>query len=80
MAKRTKMPTNLNQRAKAIVDLATGERDPADPNEGKDPAAVELGRRGGRKGGRVRADRMTPDERSRNARRAAEARWQSHRS
>ena len=74
------MPTDLNQRAKAIVDLATGERDPADPNEGKDPAAVELGRRGGRKGGRVRAERMTPDERSRNARRAAEARWQSHRS
>lgn len=45
------MPTDLNQRAKAIVELATGEREVEDPDEGKNPAAVELGRLGGLKGG-----------------------------
>lgn len=69
------MPTDLNQRAKAIVDLATGEREPVDPDEGKNPAAVELGRLGGRKGGRARASRLSPEERSEMARRAARVRW-----
>lgn len=41
----------------------------------KDPAAVELGRRGGKKGGRARAERLTAAERSEAARRAARARW-----
>lgn len=75
MAKRTKMPTDLNQRAKAIVDLATSDEELPDPDEGKDPAAVALGRKGGQKGGRARADRMTAEERSEAARKAAEARW-----
>lgn len=42
---------------------------------GKDPAAVELGRRGGLKGGRARADKLTAKQRSDIARRAAQARW-----
>jgi N6-adenosine-specific RNA methylase IME4 len=41
----------------------------------KDPLAVEFGRRGGLKGGRARAERLTADERSDISRRAAEARW-----
>jgi hypothetical protein len=41
----------------------------------KNPAAVALGRLGGKKGGKVRAARMTADERSEAARRAANARW-----
>jgi hypothetical protein len=41
----------------------------------KDPAAVALGRKGGKKGGVVRASRMTPGERSEAARKAAAARW-----
>jgi N6-adenosine-specific RNA methylase IME4 len=45
-------------------------------DEAKDPLAVEFGRRGGLKGGRARADKLTPDERSEAARRAAAARWQ----
>lgn len=40
MAKRTKMPTDLNQRAKAIVDLASSDEPVPNPDEGKDPAAV----------------------------------------
>lgn len=41
----------------------------------KDPMAVEFGRRGGLKGGRARADSMTPAERRNAASRAAKARW-----
>jgi hypothetical protein len=41
----------------------------------KDALAVEFGRRGGLKGGRARAEKLSPDERSEIARRAASARW-----
>jgi hypothetical protein len=41
----------------------------------KDPVAVELGRRGGLKGGRARAERLSPARRTAIARRAARARW-----
>ncbi len=43
--------------------------------EEKNPAAVELGKRGGLKGGKARAAKMTPEQRSESARKAAEARW-----
>jgi hypothetical protein len=41
----------------------------------KDPAAVALGRKGGKIGGKRRAEGMTPEERSEAARKAAAARW-----
>jgi hypothetical protein len=44
-------------------------------SEEKNPTAVELGRRGGLKGGKARAAKMTPEERSESARKAARARW-----
>jgi hypothetical protein len=69
------MPRDPNQRAKAIVDFATGQREPDPPARPKDPAAVELGRRGGLIGGRARAAAMTPEQRRDSARRAALARW-----
>ena len=37
--------------------------------------AVEMGRRGGKKGGRARAEKLTPERRSEIARKAANARW-----
>jgi hypothetical protein len=43
--------------------------------DGKDPIAVAMGRRGGLKGGRARADSMTPAERTALAKKAASARW-----
>jgi hypothetical protein len=43
--------------------------------EEENPAAVELGRRGGLKGGKARAAKMTPEERSESARKAAKVRW-----
>ena len=48
-------------------------------SEEKDPLAVELGRRGGKKGGKARAAKMTPEERSESARKAARARWDKKR-
>ena len=75
MAKKTQMPTDVNQRAKAIVDFATGTEDVPDPDEGKDPAAVALGRKGGLKGGKARAENLTQKQRSEAARKAAQARW-----
>ena len=43
--------------------------------EEKNPAAVALGKLGGRKGGKARAKNMTPEERSKAASKAAKARW-----
>ncbi len=47
--------------------------------ESKNPAAVEVGRRGGLKGGKTRAAKMTPEERSESTRKAAKARWDKRR-
>jgi hypothetical protein len=41
----------------------------------KDPAAVALGRKGGKKGGPARAAKLTPAQRSESARKAVHARW-----
>lgn len=70
-----KRPTDVNELAAQIVGEATGGIEPVDPDEGKDSAAVALGRRGGLKGGKARAAKMTPEERSASARKAAQARW-----
>ena len=72
MAKAPKRPRDPNQLAKLIVDLATGEREELSPKE--NPAA-ELGRVGGLKGGKSRAEALTPERRSEIARRAADTRW-----
>lgn len=71
----SKRPRDLNQLAARLVDEATGNAPAADPAPEKDPAAVALGRRGGLKGGKARAEKMTPEERSESARKAAAARW-----
>lgn len=76
MTKHPKRPRDLNQLAHTIVGIATGdvaETPPTDP--GKNPAAVELGKRGGLKGGRARADNLTPQRRSEIAQQAAAKRW-----
>lgn len=65
---------DLNKLARRIVDDATND-DAAKPLHQKNPAAVELGRKGGKKGGKARASKMTPEERSAAASKAAKARW-----
>jgi hypothetical protein len=74
-----KRPRDPNQLAKLIVDIATGEVEDTPVDDGKDPAAVALGRKGGLKGGKARAAKMTPEQRSESARRAATTRWQERR-
>lgn len=71
-----KRPRDPNQVAKLVVDIATGEVEDVTSDAGKDPAAVALGRKGGLKGGKARAEKMTAEQRSEAARRAAKARWQ----
>jgi hypothetical protein len=72
---------DVNQLAKAIVDRATNEEPdeapPVDPN--KNPAAVALGRLGGKKGGLARAAKLSARKRSMIARKAALARWEKAR-
>jgi hypothetical protein len=75
MPDRSRRPRDPNQLAKLIVDLATGEVEGTPEDDGKNPAAVALGRKGGLKGGKARAESMTPEERSAAATRAAVARW-----
>ena len=76
MPKRSRKRYDLNQLAFAIVQEATGELPPETPqDDGKNPAAVALGRLGGLKGGKARARSLTSAERSASARKAAVARW-----
>ncbi|GAA0568161.1 hypothetical protein GCM10009416_02760 [Craurococcus roseus] len=72
----SKRPRDLNQLAKLLVDIATGEQeDPLLTPDGKNAAAVALGRRGGLKGGAARAEKLTQEQRREIARVAAAARW-----
>lgn len=71
-----RMPRDTAQLAKRVIDLATGEVEP-EPERVKDTAAVELGRQGGLKGGKVRAAKLSPERRREIARKAAAARWKS---
>lgn len=75
----SKRPKNLdlNQLAKRIVDEAIGEIEPEPEPEvdEKKKAAIESGRLGGIKGGKARAEKLTPEKRAEIARIAAQARW-----
>lgn len=67
------MPRDPNQRAKLIVDMILGEAEPI-PAPTKDPERVERGKKGGSKGGQLRAARLSPERRSEIARQDAAAR------
>lgn len=66
---------DLNTLAHRIVGEATTDSPPPAPERLKDPAAVALGRRGGLKGGRARADKLSQEQRTEIAKKAAAARW-----
>ena len=70
---RPKRPRDTNQLAKLIVDVATGERK---ENLATNPVN-ELARMGGLKGGKARAERLSPERRSEIAKAAARARWRN---
>ena len=66
-----KRPADVIGTAVKVARIATGEIEDVQPDDGKNKAAVELGR----KGGKARAAKMTPEQRSEVARKAAQARW-----
>jgi hypothetical protein len=73
-----KRPADPNRLAAEIVAEATQRPEPEKPE--KDPLAVELGRRGGLKGGKARATKLSPAKRKQIARKAAKARWSKQKS
>ena len=74
-SKKKRLP-DPNTLAFAIVQRISGEAPPApEPDEGKNPAAVALGRLGGIKGGPARAKALSAKKRNAIARKAAAARW-----
>jgi hypothetical protein len=79
MAKRPRRPRDHFQLAHQVFQEAIGEAPQrSDPDAGKNPAAVALGKLGGAKGGRARAEGMTKEQRIESAKRAARARWGGH--
>ncbi len=66
-----------NQLAKSMVDEIIQETEDGwcTTLQKKNPAAVALGRLGGLKGGKARAAKLTPEERSQIAKKAAQSRW-----
>lgn len=74
MDKKPKRPRDVSQLAKMMVDIASGEVNQIE-NDGKDKAAVALGRKGGLIGGKARWANLSPEQRSEAAQLAAQARW-----
>ena len=73
MAKR---PRDLNQLAKLVVDIATGEAEDAMSEKMRNFVPLR-GSAGGIKGGKARADTLSAEQRREIARNAANTRWQS---
>ena len=76
MPKRSRKPAKRDpvQIARSVVDQVTGHSE-AQPERKKNAAAVALGRKGGLKGGKARAAKLTKEQLSESARKAAKARW-----
>jgi hypothetical protein len=73
MPKKHQGPEDFAETAFRVFQEAIGEA-PAEEST-KDPAAVALGRKGGLKGGKARAEKLTPEQRSEIAKKAAAKRW-----
>lgn len=70
-----KRPADVIGAAVMVARIATGEIEDRKAESDKDPAAVSLGRRGGIKGGKARASKLSPEKRKSIARKAAKSRW-----
>ena len=76
-SKKPKRSRDLNVLASQIVKAATeGEPETPAPKDQKNPNAVALGRLGGAKGGKARAEKLTPERKKEIAQKAAKARWE----
>jgi hypothetical protein len=79
MPKRSGKKQDINVKAFSIVQQLTGQAPKEEPDRDKNPAAVALGRLGGLKGGKARAEKLTPTQRKTAAIKAARARWSKRR-
>ena len=70
-----KKSSDINILAKQIVEEATKEPTEPKPVKEKNPAAVALGRLGGLKGGKARAENLSRERRQEIAMKAANKRW-----
>ncbi len=73
-----KRPRDPAQLAKLMIDIAAGDiedRPIAVDDSGKNAAAVALGRLGGEKGGKARAEKLSAKKRKKIAQLGAAARW-----
>ena len=77
MPKRSGKKQDINEKAFSIVQKLTGQA-PEEKSD-KNPHAVALGRLGGLKGGKSRAEKLSAEERRKLATDAAKARWKSYR-
>jgi hypothetical protein len=79
MPKRSSTDRDFAVNAFRVVEQAIGEHMDGtpleDPDAGKNPAAVALGKLGGAKGGRARAAKLSPERRKAIAKKAAVTRW-----
>ncbi len=79
MPARSSKDDYFGNAARKVVERAKGEKPSGtaleSPDEYKNPHAVALGRLGGQKGGRARAERLSSRKRSEIAKKAARARW-----
>jgi len=78
MARKKKKEHDFSVTAFRVVQEATQEEEPQEQplnEEGKNPNAVALGRLGGLKGGKARANKLSPEHRKEIAKKAAETRW-----
>lgn len=79
MHTRSSKDRDFTVNARRVVEQAIGEKLDGssldNPDQGKNPHAVALGRLGGQKGGKARAERLSPAQRKAIAKKAARARW-----
>ena len=74
--KRKNPRKDLNQTAFSIVQQATGEAPASEPASEEKQAAIDSGRKGGLKGGIARAEKLTAEQRSEIAKKAAAKQWE----
>ncbi len=83
MEKKKKRPTDINELAAFIVEESTKDKKGESHKEvkpEKNPAAVALGRLGGLKGGKARAEKLSAEKRKEIAKKAALKRWKIRKS
>lgn len=75
--KKKRPSSDVNVTAFEILQAVTDEstEEPTKKKPEKNPAAVALGRLGGLKGGKARAEKLSEKKRQEIARKAAKARW-----